>query len=591
MVARSRVVAEPRWSPDGRRLAWVEAFDGRADVAVAPADRAGAPVVVTADHPVSPVGGYGGGAFAWAGDEGLLVAASDGRLVVVPARGGPATTLSDRGRAGAPAFEPRHGRVAFVREDDDSCVVAVTTLDGDPPTPLSTADYAWDPAWAPDGSRVAWHEWDLPNMPWDGGRICTAAPDGSDRRVVAGGDREGVGQPRWSPDGRHLAFVTDRGGWANVWVGGPDGLGARPAAPEPAEQAEPPWGPGQRSYAWSPAGGALAVCRNKDGFGQLATLRDGTVTARVGGWHHGLDWGERGIVAVHSSPAAPSTVTVLTEDGRRRPVARGPADGFEAAGLVEPDPVTWAADDGTPVHGLLFRPARRRQGRPPLLVDVHGGPTGQATATWEAWPQFLVSRGWAVLAPNGRGSTGYGREYAQALAGGWGCVDVADVAAGIRHAATAGWCDPGRVVASGRSAGGLTALLLAARHPELLRAAISQYPVTDLVRLAETTHRFESRYLDRLVGPRPADADRYRERSPLTHAAAIGVPILVLHGDADRVVPPAQAQALVGAVRAAGGVAESRLYEAEGHGWSRANTVADAYERVAAFLRRHVPER
>jgi dipeptidyl aminopeptidase/acylaminoacyl peptidase len=480
--------------------------------------------------------------------------------------------------------------VAFVREDDDSCVVAVTTLDGTAPTPLSSADYAWDPAWAPDGSRVAWHEWDLPNMPWDGGRICAAAPDGSDRREVAGGDREGVGQPRWSPDGRHLAFVTDRSGWANVWVGDPAGLDARPAAPAPAEQAEPPWGPGQRSYAWSPDGRALAVCRNEDGFGQLVTLRDRTVTTRVDGWHHGLDWGERGIVAVRSSAGAPSTVTVLADDGQRRPVARGPAGGFEAAGLVEPDPVTWAADDGTPVHGLLFRPARRADGRPPLLVDVHGGPTGQATATWEAWPQFLVSRGWAVLAPNGRGSTGYGRDYAQALAGGWGCADVADVAAGIRHAGTAGWCDARRVVASGRSAGAFTALLLAVRHPELLRAAISQYGVTDLLRLAETTHRFESRYLDRLVGPLPDDADRYRERSPLTHAAAIRVPILVLHGDADRVVPPAQAAALVGAVRAGGGVAESRVYEAEGHGWSRADTIADVHERVAAFLRRHVPD-
>jgi len=590
MVARSRVVAEPRWSPDGRRLAWVEAFDGRADLLVAPAD-GGAPVVVTADHPVSPVGGYGGGAFAWVDDERLVVAAADGHLVVLPAAGGPATTLSDRGRAGAPAVDPRRGAVAFVLEDDESCVIAVADLDGRaPPVPISTADYAWDPAWSPDGSRVAWHEWDLPNMPWDGGRICTAAPDGADPRRVAGGDEEGVGQPRWSPDGQHLSFVTDRDGWANVWVGGPDGRDARPVLPEPSEQAEPPWGPGQRSYAWSPDGGALALCRNAEGFGRLVTVRDGSVVSTVDGWHHGLDWSRSGIAAVHSSTRAPSTVTVLGSDGQRRTVARGPAGGFESAALVEPQPVTWPADDGTLVHALLWRPAASGDGRPPLLVEVHGGPTGQAAATWQPWPQFLVSRGWAVLAPNGRGSTGYGREYAQALAGGWGCVDVSDAAAGIRHAAAAGWCDPRRVVASGRSAGAFTALLLAVHHPELLRAVISQYGVTDLLGLAETTHRFESRYLDRLVGVLPADAGRYRERSPLTHARAIRVPVLVLQGDADRVVPPAQAEALVGAIRAGGGVAESRVYEAEGHGWSRADTVADVYGRVAAFLRRHVPD-
>src|SRR5262249_20975953 len=160
----------------------------------------------------------------------------------------------------------------------------------------------------------------------------------------------------------------------------------------------------------------------------------------------------------------------------------------EAAGLVQPEAVTYAAADGTPRHGLLWRPAGAA-GRPPLVVDVHGGPTGQATATWQAWPQFLVSRGWAVLAPDGQGSTGAGRDYAQALAGGWGCVDVVDAAAAIRYADAAGWCDPRRVVASGRSAGALTALLLAIREPGLLRAVISQYGVTDLVGLAATTHR------------------------------------------------------------------------------------------------------
>ena len=179
--------------------------------------------------------------------------------------------------------------------------------------------------------------------------------------------------------------------------------------------------------------------------------------------------------------------------------------------------MTWPGPDGAPVHGLLWRPAGPPAGagpRPPLLVDVHGGPTGQATVAWRPGPPFFTTRGWAVLAPNATGSTGYGRAYAQALAGSWGHRDVDDVAAGIRHAVAQGWCEPDRVAVTGGSVGALTGLLLCAWHGDLVRAAVTMYGVTDLAALAETTHRFESRDLDRLVGVLPRDADRYRHRSP-----------------------------------------------------------------------------
>jgi dipeptidyl aminopeptidase/acylaminoacyl peptidase len=223
-----------------------------------------------------------------------------------------------------------------------------------------------------------------------------------------------------------------------------------------------------------------------------------------------------------------------------------------------------------------------------MLVDVHGGPTGQAVASWSGDVAALVSRGWAVLRPNPRGSTGYGRPYWRALDGMWGSLDVRDVAAGIRAAGAEGWCDPERVAIAGGSAGGMTVLLVCAWHGDLVRAGVSRYGVTDLFDLAATTHRFESGYCDDLVGALPEHADRYRERSPVAHAAEIRVPLLVLQGDADKVVPPAQARLLVDAVRAAGGTVEEHVYEGEGHGWSRPDTIEDALARTIDFLDRHV---
>ena len=183
------------------------------------------------------------------------------------------------------------------------------------------------------------------------------------------------------------------------------------------------------------------------------------------------------------------------------------------------------------MNGLLWRAAGALpvggRGRP-LLVMVHGGPTGQSLADWTPQVQAFVQRGWSVLQPDYRGSTGHGRAYTQALAGRWGERDVADVAAGIRHAVKEGWADASRVAIVGGSAGGMTALLVAAQYPDLVQAVVARYPVCDLVDLALTTHRFESTYTYRLVGPLPDAADIYRDRSPIARAAEIRVPVLLL---------------------------------------------------------------
>lgn len=602
-MARSHHVAEPRWSRDGRHVAWVDSFDGRCDLVVAPADGSWPPRVATAEAPAKSVASYGGGAFDWSPDGLLVYAAATGELVALPMQGGRPRFLTRDGRASAPAVSPDGSRVAFVLERPDACDIAVVPLDGSawPARISGGADYAFDPAWSADGRRIVWHEWDFPNMPWDESRVAMATLDGlraeGSPEAIVSGDGVAVSQPRFSPDGTRLAWVSDATGWANLWVGRWDGSKASPVRKEPHEHAQPTWGPGQRSFAWSPDGHHLVTCRNDEGFGRLVVFPAGRGKPQVlgPGWWVGLDWSNRGIVGARSDPDRPTEIAVADpSSGTPRALARGPVGGFEEANLPEPEAVRWRGSDRGDVHGLLWRPARSALGadsKPPLLVLVHGGPTGQATARWNARADFFRDRGWAVLTPDYRGSTGYGRDYMLALRGRWGELDVADTAAGIRHAVASGWCDPEGVAIAGGSAGGFTTLLVCAQHGDLVKAGVDLYGVTDLLHLAEVTHRFESRYLDLIVGALPEDAERYRRRSPVSWAGEIDVPLLVLQGSDDVAVPQGQADRLVEAMRLRGVEVDYHVYEGEGHGWSRPETVEDELARTEAFLSRMVLRR
>jgi dipeptidyl aminopeptidase/acylaminoacyl peptidase len=570
-------------------LAWADSFDGRTDLVVASTDGSLPPTVATAACAL-------GGGWCWASDDELVIVAGDGRLVVLAPDGTQLRVLHRGGHALAPAVSSR-GEVAFSIERADTCDIATVPLDGSTwPVRVSHADYAWDPAWSPDGSMLAWHEWDLPDMPWDASRVMVRFADGT-VRTIAGGDAVAASQPRFSPDGSRLAFISDADGWPVLWVADVDalaGIGAdgapniRSVMAERNEHAEPAWGPGQRSFAWSPDGTELAWCRNENGFGRLVISTPGSRSARElsRGWHRSLDWGAGGIACIRSGAVTTPQVVVLAANGSgRRLIARGAVGGFEASGLVEPKAVKWKSGSAT-VNGLLWRASG--PGPNPMIVMVHGGPTGQSLADWTPQVQAFVQRGWSVLQPDYRGSTGHGRAYTQALAGRWGDRDVTDTGAAIRHAVKEGWADASRIAVVGGSAGGMTALLVAAQYPDLVQAVVARYPVCDLVELALTTHRFESTYHLRLVGPLPAAADVYRDRSPLSRAAEIRVPVLLLHGDKDTSVPVVQSEMMADALRAAGVPVERRVYEGEGHGWRRAATIADDFERVHAFLTRRV---
>jgi dipeptidyl aminopeptidase/acylaminoacyl peptidase len=588
MCAYGRTLAEPRLSPDGSRVAFLANVSGRGQLVVV--DSIGGPeLVVTSDPGPRPAAAYGGGAFDWTPDgEALVYAAGDGGLWIVPATGGAPRSVVQKqpdGAIAAPAVSPDGTRVAFVVDQHH---VGIASLDGSgwPMRRSTTADFCFDPVWSPDSDRVAWHEWDVPDMPWDGGRVVVAAADGTDSpSTVAGGPGISVQQPRFAPDGR-LAYLSDETGWLNLWVRD------KPIVNDETEHGDPSWGLGQRSYAWSPDGDRIVFCRNERGFGSLNVVDVATGECReiAKGVHGGLSWHGDRVATIRSGARTPTQVVVYEHLADRRTVARGPLGGFEALDHREPETVEWPGDDGGTVHGRLYRPTSSATGvdPPPLIVWIHGGPTSQTQVVWNNRLPFFLERGWAVLFPDHRGSTGHGRAYAQAMAGRWGELDVSDCAAGMRVAAERGWGDPRRMVPMGGSAGGFTVLNLMAHHPDLCAAGIDLFGVTDLFDLDETTHRFEKHYLHSVVGALPETADRYRERSPVNVADRITSPLLILQGDADPVVPIAQSRAIAKRLEALGRIVELHEYEGESHGWLRPETVVDELERVDSFLRRHV---
>jgi dipeptidyl aminopeptidase/acylaminoacyl peptidase len=398
---------------------------------------------------------------------------------------------------------------------------------------------------------------------------------------LAGGAGSSVVQPGWTADGR-LVFAWDIEGIWRLWAW--DGQGLRLLDPTGAEQAGPLWQLGSTWWDAAPDG-RIVQARVREGFWSLAIDRVPVPAPFV-------ELGEvrcdaRHAVARAGFPDRPPAIVALDRRDRSWRVVR-------AAGPLELGPGWIAA--ARPVtageaHAFFYPPtnpdiAAPAGTRPPLIVRSHGGPTAAASPALKLAWQYWTSRGFALVDVNYRGSTGWGRGYREALNGQWGIADVEDCVAAVRTLVAAGEVDPERVVIAGGSAGGFTTLSALTFTAGVFRAGVSWYGIGDLEALLHDTHKFESRYLDRLVGPWPAAAATYRARSPIHHVERLTTPVLFLQGEDDRVVPPSQTRAMAEALRAKGVPVEVRLYPGEGHGFRKAETQIDALEAELAFYRR-----
>lgn len=464
---------------------------------------------------------------------------------------------------------------------------------------VSGADFYAVPRLSPDGHWLAWLAWRHPQMPWDGTSLCVAPLDAAGRpgeaRLVAGGVRESVFQPEWSPRGT-LSFVSDRSGWWNLYETPCDGVWTvRALHPMEADCGKPQWTTAMRTYAWLDAT-RLAMTFAEEGRWRLARLDTATgdwqpiaadydpeesLAAEPSGravWCiGGAPTRERAIVRIDLATGASEAVRPRCDrspDSASISVARALVVGRGAT--------TTHAFYYPPTHPAVAAPAGTR---PPLLVMTHGGPTAATSPTLNPEIQFWTSRGMAVADVNYRGSTGYGRAYREQLHGRWGVVDVEDVVAVARHLVDEGLADPARLIIRGGSAGGYTTLA-ALTFTDVFAAGASYYGISDLAVLATETHKFESRYMEALVGSWPTASDVYRARSPIHHVDRLDCALLLLQGQDDRVVPPNQSAAMAEAVRLKGHPVAYLAFEGEEHGFRRADTRQRALEAELHFYGR-----
>ena len=527
---------------------------------------------------------------------------------------------------------------APLAEAVNDLVAIPTTADAPPvqhrlvgPDDAGGGDFTAGPVLSPDGRTLAWLRWDHPDMPWDAAELWAGVleerdgvPTVVDARRIAGGragaeawrlDRPvSVCLPTWSPDG-HLWWCDDATDWWHLRAAPEPGLPAEgvgdraplviPGEPDDLaeEVGEPRWVSGGSRYGFT-ADGRVVFTASRDGLDsvwvfdprtQERTPLPGPEFSYV---EHLVVEGTT-VALVAGQPTRPTSVWRIDLDGGTAVDLRDAQPSLPPEWISVPRPVTFPTDDvgedGQPLsaHALLYLPAsgdHRGPERelPPLIVRIHGGPTASARSELSTSVQFWTTRGFAVADVNYRGSTGFGRRYRDLLQGAWGDADVEDCTAVTRHLAEAGLVDGARCVIRGGSAGGFTALAAVCSqarrgHPGAFAAACSLYGVTDLAALASDTHKFESRYLDGLVGELPRDAEVYRARSPLFHAEQLDRPVLLLQGTEDKVVPPSQAEVLVRALRDNGVPHAYVLFPGEGHGFNSVGTVVRALQAELAF--------
>ena len=544
---------------------------------------------------------YGGGAFTVNNGEIYFSNFKDRRVYrLVPGSEPEPITMNEQMRYADGEVDRQRNCMICVREDHTmagrEAVNALVTLklsgDNDGQVLVSGNDFYSSPRLSPDGSRLAWLTWNHPNMPWDGTELWVGEFESEGTlggtKLVAGGSSESIFQPEWSPEGV-LHFISDRTGWWNLYRWREDDVEA--LCKMDVEFGSPQWLFGMSTYGF--VAEDTIMCRYEEqGFSHLALLN--TMTGKL----HTIEtpystisnvWVGTGyVVFIGGSTSESTTIVRLDLDTSHLEVLRRSSSVKVDAGYFStPQAIEFPTEQGLTAHAFFYPPRNQdyigtADERPPLIVYSHGGPTGFSSNTLDLGIQYWTSRGFAILDVNYGGSTGFGREYRQRLEGQWGIIDVDDCINGARYLVQHGLVDGKRLAIAGGSAGGYTTLA-ALTFRNIFKAGASYFGLSDLEAFAQDTHKFESRYLSRLVAPYPERRDLYIERSPIRFLDQLSCPVIFFQGLDDKIVLPNQAELMVEALRTKGVPVAYLAFEGEGHGFRLAENIKRALEAELYF--------
>jgi dipeptidyl aminopeptidase/acylaminoacyl peptidase len=499
-------------------------------------------------------------------------------------------------------IDDRRRHIISVREDHTlktpQAVNTIVSLDlekeGEGEVLVSGNDFYSTPRLSPDGSRLTWLTWNHPNMPWDGTELWVAdiKPDGSlgQAEKIAGGLEESIYQPEWSPDGE-LYFSSDRTGWWNLYRWRDKQV--EPLYPMEAEFGLPQWGFGSRTFVFETPN-QIVCTYTKNGLWHLASLDPTNKTLEpietsINQIDRGnLAPGNRQVFLIGGSATEPSSIVQIDLSSKETKILhRSREITVNKEYFSLPSTIRFPTENGQTSFAFFYPPNNPDYEapsgeKPPLLVVSHGGPTSATPAILRYEIQYWTSRGIGVVDVNYGGSTGYGRDYRQRLNDNWGIVDVQDCVNATRYLSSRREADGERLGIRGGSAGGYTTLCALA-FTNTFKAGASYFGVSDLELLAKDTHKFESRYLDKLVGPYPERRDVYRARSPIDHVDRISSALILFQGLEDKVVPPDQSEKIFEAMKAKGLPVAYIAYEWEQHGFRRAENIKRSYEAELYF--------
>ncbi|WP_444885252.1 prolyl oligopeptidase family serine peptidase [Microbulbifer sp. PSTR4-B] len=549
---------------------------------------------------------YGGGSYLVHGDTLYFVLAEDQRIyrMEIGSDLPEAITPESESRYADLHLDTERNRLICIEEDDSghaqgqearARIIAIdlqSPLTTPPRVLVEGADFYSNPTLNSSRDQLSFLRWHHPNLPWDGTELCLATLSEQGEAIeitqVAGGDNESIFQPQWSPLGE-LYYVSDRNNWWNLYKLGQD----TPLWKKEAEFATPQWVFGMSTYGFISTEEILCTY-TENGLWYLASVN--TLT----GEHQLIQQpycdieslrceNGKAIMIAAARDSFPAIISFDLASEALETIASSNKRSLAAELFSSAQAITFNVDERE-VHGFYYPPHnpdfKAPEGeKPPLIVFSHGGPTGATSAGLNLKVQYWTSRGFAILDVNYSGSTGYGREYRDRLTDKWGIYDVEDVCAGAEYLVNQGLADPERLLIKGGSAGGYTVLAALTFH-NTFKAGASHYGIGELSSLAKDTHKFESRYLDKLVGPWPSAEAIYQQRSPIHHVEQLSCPVIFFQGLEDKVVPPNQAETMVRALKERGIPVSHITFANEGHGFRSGDSIKMALEGELEFYSR-----